>query len=229
LELQKVIGVSFRDQSLLERALVHSSYCNENLDLAPESNERLEFLGDAVLSFIIAERLYRNYPALSEGQMTKLRSTLVRRDTLARVAKAIGLGEHLYLGRGEEASGGRNKPANLESALEALIAAVFLDRGLAAARKLVLRLLGGELLCVVKLGTEVNYKSQLQELLQSRQQSIPSYRVVDAVGPAHERLFTVEVVVGDSVLGKGLGKSKKVAETEAARIALGRLSAEFTP
>ena len=221
--LQETLGVSFHDLSLLEQAVVHSSYFNENPNYAPFSNERLEFLGDAILDFAIAEKLYQAFPGLTEGEMTKLRSALVRRDTLARVARAIRLGDFLYLGKGEEASGGRHKPANLADALEAVIAAVFLDRGLSAAGDFILRLFAEELEKVVSRGAGIDYKSQLQELVQAEKQPTPTYRVLESTGPDHDRRFTVEVRVGGAVLGKGSGKSKKAAETEAARLALERL------
>ncbi len=160
--------------------------------------------------------------------MTKLRSALVSRATLARIARNISLGNYLYLGKGEEASGGRYKLANLAGALEAVIAAVFLDQGSATARNFILKLLSKELQKVVSHGVETEYKSQLQELIQSRQQITPTYHLAEAVGPAHDREFTVEVRVGDTVLGRGSGKSKKAAETEAARLALEKLSINFT-
>ena len=227
--LQEALGVSFHDLSLLEQAMVHSSYINENPGYGPFSNERLEFLGDAILDFIVAEKLYQDFPDLTEGEMTKLRSVLVRRDTLARVARTIGLGDYLYLGKGEEASGGRHKSANLAGVLEAMLAAVFLDQGLTITRELVLKLFDEELQKVIRQGTEVDYKSQLQELIQSRYQSTPNYRLVEATGPDHDKRFTAEVVLGDTVLGKGSGKSKKRAETEAARSALEQLPVNFTP
>jgi len=226
--LQQTLGVWFNDPSLLEQALVHSSYVNENPGFAPASNERLEFLGDAILGFIVAEELYQRFSQFSEGEMTRLRSSLVRRDALSRMARAISLGNYLYLGKGEEASGGRRKPANLAGALEALIAAIFLDRGLSTARDFVLRSADKELNKVLSQGIEPDYKSQLQEIIQARQQQTPTYKVIEAVGPDHDRAFTVEVRVGDTVLGRGSGKSKKVAETEAARSALDQLSANFT-
>lgn len=221
--LQKIMGVFFNDQTLLEQALVHSSYINENPGFALGHNERLEFLGDAVLGLVIAEKLYQDFPRIAEGEMTKLRSVLVRRDTLARAAKAIELGDYLYMGKGEEASGGRNKVTNLAGAFEAVIAAIFLDQTLAKTGDFILNSLGEELQKVGKKGTEVDYKSQLQELMQSRQQLTPIYRVVDEIGPAHDKVFTVEVITGDAVMGKGSGKSKKLAEIEAARSALEKL------
>jgi ribonuclease-3 len=226
--LQQTLDIQFKDPSLLEQALVHSSYVNENPGTI-SSNERLEFLGDAILGFIMARELYQRLPHSSEGEMTKLRSSLVRRDTLSRMAKAIKLGNHLYLGRGEEASGGRRKPANLAGALEAIIAAIFLDQGLITARDFVLKLEEKELNKALSRGVEPDYKSQLQELIQARHQQTPAYRVIEAVGPAHDRRFTVEVSIGDTVLGRGAGKSKKLAEAEAARYALDQLSTDFTP
>ena len=226
--LQQILGISFNDPSFLEQAMVHSSYINENPDSASVSNERLEFLGDAVLGQVIAEKLYSDYPHFDEGEMTKLRSALVSRSNLARIARNIGLGNYLYLGKGEEASGGRNKPTNLAGALEAVIAAVFLDQGPATAKDFILRLLNKEIQKVVSQGVQTDYKSKLQEFIQSRQQQTPTYYVVEAEGPVHDRKFTVEVRVDDAVLGKGSSKSKKAAETEAARLALERLSDNFT-
>jgi len=226
--LQQTLGISFNDLSLLEQALFHSSYVNENPGFVLASNERLEFLGDAVLGLIVAEKLYRDFPHSTEGEMTKLRSALVRRDTLAYMARAIKLGDYLYLGKGEEAGGGRRKPANLAGALEAVIAAIFLDQELTTTEEVILRLFNEEQQKVASQGIGVDYKSQLQELIQAREQQTPAYRLVEAVGPDHDRRFMVEVKVGDAVLGRGSGKSKKVAETEAARSALEQLSKNFT-
>ncbi|MDI6815123.1 MAG: ribonuclease III [Dehalococcoidales bacterium] len=226
--LQQILGISFNDPSLLEQALVHSSYINENPGFASTSNERLEFLGDAILDFVVAEKLYQDFPRFTEGEMTRLRAALVRQDTLTRIARAIGLGDCLYLGKGEEASGGRDKPTNLAGALEAVIAAIYLDQGLAATKGFILSLFDKELKGVVSQGAGVDYKSQLQELIQARQQQTPTYHMVEAIGPDHDRKFTVEVRVGDTVLGKGSGRSKKLAETEAARSVLKRLLTNFT-
>jgi len=227
--LQGSLNVKFKNPSLLEQALIHSSYLNEYPGAVPDSNERLEFLGDAVLGFIVAEKLYQGFPDLTEGEMTRIRSVLVQRATLTHVARNLKLGNYLFLGKGEEASGGRHKPANLSGALEAIIAAIFLDRGLAVIRKLVLRLLAEELQEVVDRGKGVDYKSHLQELVQLKYRSSPSYRTIQATGPDHDRLFTVEVVIGNRVLGEGSGKSKKLAEAEAARNALERFKGNFTP
>jgi len=227
--LQGSLNVRFKNPSLLEQALIHSSYLNEYPGAVPDSNERLEFLGDAVLGFIVAEKLYQDFPDLAEGEMTRIRSVLVQRAALTHVARNLKLGNYLFLGKGEEASGGRHKPANLSGALEAIIAAIFLDRGLAVIRKLVLRLLAEELQEVMGKGRDVDYKSHLQELVQSEYRSSPSYRTIQATGPDHDRLFTVEVVIGNRVLGEGSGKSKKLAEAEAARNALERFKGNFTP
>ena len=222
-ELQKTLGVPFQQQELLTQALTHSSYANENPGIAPASNERLEFLGDAILGLIVAENLFRDFPAMSEGEMTRLRSILVKQETLARVAESIKLGNYLYLGKGEEASGGKEKPANLARALEALIAAVYLDHGFAVTEQFVLEILDTELLKTLYQGTIIDYKSQLQELLQAKAQQTPVYNLIETQGPDHNKKFTVEARLGNEILAAGIGRSKKKAETEAARIALEKL------
>jgi len=227
--LEKTLGISFNDALLLEQALVHSSFVNENPAQVPKSNERLEFLGDAILGLVIAEELYQNIPDASEGEMTDLRAALIRGDTLARVARAIRLGDHLYLGKGEESNGGRDKTTNLAGALEAVIAAIFLDHGFATARKCTLRLFQSELRRAVSQGTETNYKSRLQEFVQAGGGETPAYYVTRTEGPSHNRSFTVEVRSDDTILGKGTGRSKKLAETEAARSALERLLNQPSP
>jgi ribonuclease-3 len=222
-ELQKILGVPFQQQELLTQALTHSSYANENPGTAPASNERLEFLGDAILGLIVAENLFLDFPAMAEGEMTRLRSILVKQETLARVAESIDLGDYLYLGKGEESSGGREKPANLARALEALIAAVYLDHGFPVTEQFVLEILDAELLRTLYQGTIIDYKSQLQEMLQAKAQQTPVYVLIETSGPDHDKKFTVEVKLGNDVLAAGTGRSKKKAETEAARIALEKL------
>lgn len=226
--LQQTLGISLNNPSLLEQAVVHDSYLNENPNFPLASNERLEFLGDAVLGLVIAQKLYHDFPRLSEGEMTRLRSALVCQDSLTRVARAIKLGGYLYLGKGEEATGGRKKAANLARALEAVIAAIYLDRGPATSGDIVLKLFGKALQKAVSQGVTIDYKSQLQEYFQAKLKKIPVYRVVTTTGPAHERNFTVEVRIGDTPLGRGTGRSKKAADTEAARSALERLGVNFT-
>ena len=221
--LQKILGIDFRDISLLEKSLVHRSYLNENQGVDSDSNERLEYLGDAILGFIVAEKLYRDFPEYNEGQMTRLRSILVRRETLARISRSINLGEYLFLGKGEDTSGGRNKSANLACAFEAVIAAVYLDQGMVKTRKMIIRLLKDEWQKATKKPAAIDYKSRLQELIQSREQKIPSYQVTGTSGPDHIKTFNVEVRLGNEILGSGSGKSKKEAETEAARKALEKI------
>jgi ribonuclease III len=227
-DLQEALGIDFKDNGLLRQALVHSSYINENPAAVPGNNERLEFLGDAVLGLIVAGELYRAFPDLSEGELTKLRAALVRRDTLARVARSIDLGSFLFMGKGEETGGGRGKSTNLAGALEAVIAAVYLEAGLDAAGDMVARLFALEWPKLSEPGAVIDYKSKLQEIVQSRFQRTPGYRLVSEVGQPHEMVFTVEVNVNGEVLGKGSGRSKKLAETEAARAALERLGGGFT-
>jgi ribonuclease III len=222
--LQQKLGITFSDPVLLELALIHSSYINENPGIAPASNERLEFLGDAVLGLVMAEKLYLKFPDSAEGELTRLRSALVRRETLAQVSELIDLGDFLYLGNGEEAGGGRKKPANLAGAFESLIAAIFLDRGLTTARKFILKLFGPEIDRQAHEGAGTDYKSKLQEILQAERQITPGYQLVKAVGPDHAKQFTIEVKAGDTVLGTGTGMSKKAAEMEAARSALENLN-----
>ena len=221
--LQKLLNVRFRDKSLLKQALIHSSYTNENPKTAPVHNERLEFLGDAILGMIIAEKLFKLLPDISEGELTRLRAALVCRSTLYHIANTIGLNHYLYLGRGEEASGGRSKSTNLASTLEAIIAAVFLDNGFNVTTELVLCLFDEYLEEIAKNGVNIDYKSKLQQITQSRQQNTPSYRITQVSGPPHEPVFTAEASIGNKILGIGCGKSKKIAETEAARSALEQL------
>ncbi|HEY90280.1 MAG TPA: ribonuclease III [Dehalococcoidia bacterium] len=225
---QQAIGVSFDNPLLLREALVHGSYANEYSNLVTATNERLEFLGDAVLSMVVATKLYTDFPLMDEGKMTKLRAVLVKGNTLARVAREIGLGGYLLLGKGEEATGGRTKPANLAGAMEAVIGAVFLDKDYDTAGDYILKLLDTELQKAVDQGVATSYKSELQELLQAQQQQAPTYNVVEATGPPHDRWFTVEVSIGDTILGRGSGRSKKNAETDAAHAILNNLLANFT-
>lgn len=222
--LQAILGVNFKDGSLLQQALVHRSYLNENPAMHLVSNERLEFLGDAVLGFVVADELYTRFPDSSEGELTKLRAALVRGETLSRIASSLQLGEYLFLGHGEEESGGRSRPRNLSCALEAVIGAVFLDRGFDIARDFILKLLDDEVDVVVEDKLTDDYKSRLQQVIQSEQKITPVYRTVEEIGPDHAKVFTVEVLAGDTVLGRGSGRSKRAAEMDAARQALQGLS-----
>ena len=220
-KLQDALGVVFHDPVLLRQALVHRSYLHENPDFTLPSNERLEFLGDAVLGIVIAEQLYVDNPQCSEGDMTKLRSALVRRETLAQLATShLYLSGCLYVGRGEEASGGRAKPSILAGAFEAVIGAVLIDQGFDVCRALVLRLYDGEWSLAAERTSSSDFKSQLQEAVQSKYHEIPVYRVVAEEGPDHAKEFTVEVAIGERVIGRGSGRNKRGAENEAAKVAL---------
>jgi ribonuclease-3 len=222
-DCQKNLGISFRQESLLEEAFVHSSYPNENPDFARPSNERLEFLGDAVLNFIVAEKLYKEFPKLPEGELTEIRASLVCRDTLAELASSLKLGDWLLLGRGEEASEGRTKASNLANVMEALIGAFYLDQGLARVRGFILKQLKLELAKVKAGKTTPNYKALVQELIQGQKKPTPVYRLVEASGPDHRKQFTAEILVEGEALGRGTGRSKKVAESQAARAAWEKL------
>jgi ribonuclease-3 len=224
LKLQGALGIVFKNPAVLKQSLVHRSYIHENPDFALSSNERLEFLGDSLLGFVIAQKLYKDFPHLSEGGMTKLRAALVCKETLAHLASSLGLGEYLYLGHGEEASGGRAKQSILAGAFEALVGAVLIDRGFTTCRNFVHRLFAGDVGRAIEQRLIADYKSQLQEIAQARHHVAPVYRTIKAVGPDHAKEFTVEVIVGEGVIGTGCGKSKRQAETEAARAVLESLA-----
>jgi len=224
--LQNILGVTFRDVSFLQQALAHRSYLNENEDFPLPSNERLEFLGDSLLDLVIAGKLYADFPDLPEGDLTRLRSALVRTEMLASVAHSLNLGQYLYLARGEEASGGRQRQRNLAATLEAIIGAVFVDQGFDTAKDFVLRMLSSELERVTKAELPQDPKSKLQQVIQAKQQFTPVYRTVDTSGPDHDRVFAVEVFAGETLLGRGSGKSKRAAEQEAAKTALQKLEVE---
>jgi len=222
--LQAQLGVSFKDIANLKQALYHRSYLNEAAEDV-ESNERLEFLGDAVLGLIIADELYKDYPAMTEGQLSQVRAILVRWDALAGAAERINLGQYLVLGRGEEMSGGRERPSNLAGALEALIGAAFIDSGMNLASEIVLEQLKPELEEIRASGFTVDSKSELQHRAQTQYHEIPQYTLISSEGPDHAKLFTVEVSVGDQEMGRGQGRNKKQAELNAARQALETLAA----
>ncbi len=221
--LEAALGTSFRDRELLLRALVHRSYLNENAEAGLESNERLEFLGDAVLGFVTARWLYRRFPGLAEGPLTEMRAALVRRETLALAGARLGLGDLLMLGRGEAQAGGREREANLARVYEAVIGAIAEDSGLVKAERAIVRSLARELREVD--GREViDPKSQLQHIAQSRWHQPPRYTMVAVEGPDHARQFEVEVEVAGETLGRGAGNSKQGAERAAAIAALAHIA-----
>ncbi|MCL0034634.1 ribonuclease III [Dehalococcoidia bacterium] len=231
--LQNILGVAFEDVTHLQQSLVHRSYLNESEALSEtsddhplSSNERLEFLGDALLGHVVAERLYCEFPDFSEGDLTKVRSALVRTETLARIARSLNLGDYLFLGKGEAESGGRRRQRNLACALEAVIGAILVDQGFNVAREFVLRILGKELERATAEKLEKDPKSRLQEVVQAEQRLTPVYRTDNVTGLDHDRIFVVDVFAGETFLGRGSGKSKRAAEQEAAVAALKTLEGE---
>ncbi len=227
-ELESNVGFVFQDKSLLTRALTHRSYLNENPDLPYLDNERLEFLGDAILDFVAAEYLYQHFPEMSEGDLTSLRAALVKGESLARFATELGLPPHLLMSRGEDAAGGRSRVPLLAGAFEAMIGALYLDQGLTTARALVERFIVPEGDRIHQQRLDRDAKSLLQEMSQGRLQVTPQYRLVETHGPDHAKEFTVEVVLRDQSYGRGTGRSKQIAEQEAARVALENLRDELS-
>ncbi len=223
-KLQLALGYGFKDIGLLRRALTHSSHSHERRSRGPEDYERLEFLGDALLGFLVGDWLFRDDELAAEGVLSRRRQSVVRASTLAAAARRIGLGESILLGKGEELTGGRGKASLLADLFEAVLGAVYLDGGIRPARAFVRRHLGEVLRESRGSGrTADDFKTRLQERTQADSQLTPRYRIVAATGPSHARRFLAEVVVGDRVLGGGEGPSRKHAEQEAARTALRRL------
>ena len=229
---RELLNVPIEDLSLLRLALTHRSYLNEQgieqLRAVHYSNERLEFLGDSILGMITAEALYQRFPDLPEGSLTAYRTALVRTETLATWARRFELDSLLYLGRGESADDGDIRDRILAGAFEAVIAAIFLDRGLSDTRVFISTLLDEDADEIITLGQETNYKGRLQELIQERKRVTPVYNTLSVEGPAHDRTFTVEVVSDGQSLGVGTGSSKRIAQQMAAQRALITLAAEGT-
>jgi ribonuclease-3 len=218
--LQEAMGIAFGNVSLLQRALTHASYLNEEPDCTWGDNERLEYLGDAVIDFLAAEHLYRSFPHWSEGRLTGVRTDLVRAEALARSAQQIALGDHLLLGRGEEQSGGRGRVAMLCDAFEALVGALYLDQGLETTRRFLVPFLQATLDEVVDDSPARDAKTRLQEWTQARFHAPPRYVTVRQLGPDHAKEFTVQVFVRGEMRGEGVGPSKQAAEQAAAQAAL---------
>jgi ribonuclease-3 len=225
-QTEQALNLTFTHKDLLQRALTHRSYLNENPTHPLEDNERLEFLGDAVLDFITGEYLYHRFPEMPEGRLTNLRSALVRTETLAGFATQLNLGAHLYMGRGEEESGGRERAAILCDAFEAVIGALYLDSGLEATRQFVFQMIDPMLQEIINSETDKDAKSRLQELAQSYYKLTPTYRTISEHGPDHAKEFLVEALIGGKVYGRGQGLSKQNAAQAAARAALETLEAE---
>lgn len=226
-QLEAALGYTFLDRSRLELALRHTSWANEHPDAAGGDNERLEYLGDAVLDLIVGHRLMERFPALREGPLSVTRAQVVSEHGLAEVASRLGLGEWLLLGKGEDRSGGRSKPSILADAFEAVTAAVYLDGGFLAAWTLVERLLAERIEQVEPTGF-FDYKTRLQEMAMARLKEQPSYRVVAELGPDHDKRFVVAVILGGSEWARADGKSKKEAEQSAAAAAAFKLDAVGT-
>ncbi len=223
-DLEKAIGYQFRDIQLLQNALTHSSYANERWHNSLLSNERLEFLGDSVLGMLVAEYLYKTFPDRPEGELTRMRADMVCEKTLASAANRIGLGNHLLLGHGEERFGGRSRESILADAMESVIAACFLDGGLKAALGFVRQFILVDV--PVARMHNVDYKTALQELVQQKKHQVLAYTLVGESGPDHDKQFSVEVSLNGTVVGRGTGSSKKRAEQDAARDAIGLLFPE---
>lgn len=221
-ELQKKLHISFQDEKLLQMAFTHRSYLNESKD-AKESNERLEFLGDSVLSLLTSHYLYTQYSQYEEGILTNIRSSLVKTQSLAECSRELELGSLLLLSHGEEESGGRNNASLLADVFEALLGAIFLDQGIENARKFVETYLLPKAETIIKEKKYIDYKSLLQEIIQQDSRISPTYRVTKSEGPDHAKTFWIEAVVGAKILGSGSGKSKQEAEQQAARDSLEKL------
>jgi len=220
-DLEIAIGYRFKNIMLLQNALTHSSYANEHWHDSLKSNERLEFLGDSILGMVVAEHLYRNCPNRLEGDLTRMRADMVCETALAKIAGQLELGKHLLLGNGEEQSGGRNRSSILADATESVIAACFLDGGMEAAEGFIRRFV----LCNVPVSKPANldYKTALQEQVQQKKNQQLAYRLVGESGPDHDKEFTVEVSLNGTVVGRGVGTSKKRAEQNAAKAAMEKL------
>ncbi len=225
LEYEQELGIPFENKSLLVRSLTHRSYLNESPFIQAD-NERLEFLGDAVLDLVVAEILYQRFPEQREGPLTAMRASLVRRETLAEFARKIDLGDQILLGKGEEESGGRDRDAILHAAFEALVGAIFLDSDLDTVTDFLLLFLDPEIGQLQSGRLHKDAKSRLQEWSQAECGITPRYHTIDSVGPDHAKEFTIEVHIGDRVLGVGKGNSKQRAAQAAAKASLRRITAD---
>ena len=218
--LQESVGFYFRDQEILLNALLHSSYVNENSAKGLESNERLEFLGDVVLSLAVTEELFKINPGVSEGDLTAMRAEIVSGSHLTQISKTLNIGRYLLLGTGEERTGGRDRDSNLAAAFEALVGAMFLDSGYRRCQQTLTRLLRPSLRVLIADTPPRDPKSLLQEVLQSTGNGLPLYHISRVAGPDHKKIYTAEVFLKDQILGVGMGSRKALAEREAAREAL---------
>lgn len=221
--LETKIGYKFKKKPLIKEALTHKSFAKEKLEKPESYNERLEFLGDAVLELVICEYLFSHYPQYTEAELSKIRAYAVQEATLADVAMRLGIGSHLRLGKGEESSGGRKKPSLLANAFEAILAAVYLDGGLKKAKDFTLKNLEGRIKTLVAGGLLFDFKTQFQEVVQEKFGVLPRYRVFKEEGPEHMKIFEVEVFIKNDFYGSGKGKSKKEAAQKAAEVGLKKI------
>lgn len=224
-ELEARLELTIHDQELLDQALTHGSYTNEYPDQDLQDNQRLEFLGDAILDFLVGEWLFRRYPDAQEGELTSLRARIVRTNGLATLAREVELGQYLRLGKGEAASGGDRRAANLCAAFEALIGAIYLDQGMEVVRAWVERALERHAEAIDAQRRAKDAKSRLQEYTQAELRVTPTYRLLSASGPDHAKVFTSQTLIGDQVWGEGTGTTKQAAEQAAAEAALDALQA----
>ena len=225
-DLQKKLSYYFINSDLLLESITHKSYVNENPDLNYKDNERLEFLGDAVLDLYISSYLVENFTHYQEGELSKIKSMMVSEASLAKIAAELDLGEYLLLGRGEEHTGGRKKESLLANALEAVIAAIYLDGGLPAADGFIRMVFVAQIQTITREGISLDYKTDLQEYCQGHDLELPAYRVSKEMGPDHKKTFEVELLIDGEVLGLGIGKNKKEAEQRAAKEALKYLTSK---
>lgn len=215
---EKLLGYTFKDKNLLITALTHSTYAYEHRFDIKYDNERLEFLGDGILDFVAADALFRRKESCDEGYLSKTRALIVCEATLAAKARYLGLGEYLRLGKGEESTGGRDKPSNLANAMEALFAAVYLDAGFETAKSLILRILSDSIETALSGDLVFDYKSKVLELAQTKGNAHTiRFEIMDETGPVHDRRYTAAVFLDDKIFGQGIGHSKKLAEQEAAK------------
>ena len=221
--LEKSIKYSFNNKSNLLLALTHSSFANENKKLKLYSNERLEFLGDAVLNMVISEKIFLDYPDLNEGEMTKIRAAIVCETSLAKYANKINLAEYLLLSKGEELTGGRSRPSILADVFEALIGAIYIDGGINKAKKFINNVMRNAIDEVIENQEDPDYKTHFQEIIQRKGENKIQYEVIEEKGPDHDKIFVTQLKVNEKVMGKGRGKSKKAAEQNAAKDALERM------
>jgi len=225
-QLEKILGIKFKNLGLLKEALTHRSYLNEFKNKNLQSNERLEFLGDAVLSFVVSTWLFKKFPQYFEGKLTNLRSNLVKTSSLTKIAQKLKVGDYLLLSKGEKESQGQQNPSLLANAMEAIIGAIFLDQGIETAKIFIENNFQPLLEEIMQTGKFKDYKSLLQEKIQAQTSQSPVYKTIKEEGPEHNKIFTVSVTAEGEILAMGVGKSKQKAEEEAAKQALEKLTSK---